>query len=55
MNGEVPTVVQNRISDAGFSGFIISPMGADKVFVRSSEGVDVLPIVKGAKEFFSLI
>ncbi|XP_045798023.1 uncharacterized protein LOC123892263 [Trifolium pratense] len=55
INGEVSTVVDNRISDAGFSNLVISPIGVDKVFVRSSEGVDVLPIVKGAKEIFSLI
>ncbi|MCI16261.1 sulfate transporter, partial [Trifolium medium] len=38
-----------------FGNLVLIPMGADKVFVRSSEGVDALPIVKGAKEFFSLI
>ncbi|CAJ2645133.1 unnamed protein product [Trifolium pratense] len=55
LNGEAIPLIQNRISDAGFGDLVIIPMGADKVFVRSSEGVDVLPIVKGAKEFFSLV
>ncbi|PNX60099.1 putative sulfate transporter, partial [Trifolium pratense] len=30
-------------------------MGADKVFLRSSEGVDAMSIVGGAVEFFKLI
>ncbi|GAU46776.1 hypothetical protein TSUD_402880, partial [Trifolium subterraneum] len=30
-------------------------MGADKVFIRSSEGVDVMSIVNNAEEFFKLI
>ncbi|PNX98197.1 putative sulfate transporter [Trifolium pratense] len=55
LNGEAITVVQNRLFDAGFGDMVITPMGADKVFIRSLEGVDVLPIVNGAKEFFKLI
>ncbi|MCI55620.1 sulfate transporter, partial [Trifolium medium] len=41
-NGEVIPVVQNRIVDAGFKDLVLVPMGADKVFVRSSEGVDAM-------------
>ncbi|GAU23620.1 hypothetical protein TSUD_386090 [Trifolium subterraneum] len=55
INGEAVPVVQNRITDAGFNDLILVPMGADKVFVRSSAGVDVWAIVDGAKEFFTLI
>ncbi|MCI36134.1 DUF4283 domain protein, partial [Trifolium medium] len=55
INGEAIPVVQNRISDTGFGDLVIIPMGADKVFVRSSDGVDALSIVSGAKEFFKLI
>jgi hypothetical protein len=38
MNGEAVPVVQNRIADAGFNDVVITPMGADKVFVRSVGG-----------------
>ncbi|PNX70343.1 putative sulfate transporter, partial [Trifolium pratense] len=55
LNGEAIPVVQNRLSDAGFSDLILIPMGADKVFVRSLEGADALLIVNGAKEFFKLV
>ncbi|GAU50621.1 hypothetical protein TSUD_410220 [Trifolium subterraneum] len=55
INGEAIHVVQNRITDAGFNDIVITPMGADKVFVRSSEGVDVLSIVSNAEEFFKLV
>ncbi|MCI53169.1 sulfate transporter, partial [Trifolium medium] len=37
INGEAIPVVQNRITDAGFGDLVLIPMGADKVFVRSSE------------------
>jgi hypothetical protein len=55
INGEAIPVVQNRISDAGFNTVEIIPMGADKVFVRSSEGADAMSIVSSAKEFFKLV
>ncbi|GAU42656.1 hypothetical protein TSUD_398610 [Trifolium subterraneum] len=55
VNGEAIPVVQNRISDAGFGDLVLIPMGADKVFVRSSTGVDALSIVNDAKEFFKLV
>ncbi|KAK2354954.1 heterogeneous nuclear ribonucleoprotein A0 [Trifolium repens] len=54
-NGEAIPVVQNRISDAGFSDLVIIPMGADKVFIRRTEGGDALDIVGGAEEFFNLV
>ncbi|PNY15039.1 cysteine-rich receptor-like protein kinase, partial [Trifolium pratense] len=54
-NGEAISVVQNRILDAGFSDLVLIPLGADIVFVRSSEGVDALSTVNNAKEFFKLV
>ncbi|MCH87933.1 hypothetical protein A2U01_0008814, partial [Trifolium medium] len=54
-NGEAISVVQNRIVDAGFKDLVLIPMGADKVFVRSSEGVDAMVTVNNAKEFFQLL
>jgi hypothetical protein len=38
INGEAIHVVQNRIIDAGFADLVITPMGADKVFMRRTEG-----------------
>ncbi|PNX85375.1 putative sulfate transporter, partial [Trifolium pratense] len=55
INGEAVPVVQGRLTDAGFSDLALSPMGADKVFVRSLSGVDVLAVVNDAKDFFHLI
>ncbi|GAU37762.1 hypothetical protein TSUD_102790 [Trifolium subterraneum] len=55
INGEAVPVVQNRITDAGFNDLILVPMGAGKVFVRSSAGVDARAIVNGAKDFFTLL
>jgi hypothetical protein len=54
-NGEAIPVVQNRISDAGFGDLDIIPMGADKVFIRRTEGGDAMDIVGGAAEFFNLV
>ncbi|KAK2421300.1 heterogeneous nuclear ribonucleoprotein A0 [Trifolium repens] len=54
-NGEAIPVVQNRISDAGFGDLVIIPMGADKVFIRRTEGGDAMDIVGGAEEFFNLV
>jgi hypothetical protein len=38
IHGEAIPVVQNRINDAGFADLVITPMGADKVFMRRAEG-----------------
>jgi hypothetical protein len=38
INGEAIPIVQNRIIDAGFADVVITPMGADKVFIRQEEG-----------------
>ncbi|GAU36101.1 hypothetical protein TSUD_277120 [Trifolium subterraneum] len=38
-----------------FNDIEIIPMGADKVFVRSSEGIDSMSIVSKAEEFFKLV
>ncbi|PNY17795.1 hypothetical protein L195_g014547 [Trifolium pratense] len=55
VNGEAIPVVQNRIMDAGFNDLVLVPMGADKVFVRSTENVDSNSIINNAKEFFKLV
>ncbi|GAU19085.1 hypothetical protein TSUD_79070 [Trifolium subterraneum] len=55
INGEAVPVVQNRITDAGFHDLLIIPMGAEKVFIRSTAGADVLTIVNSAKDFFTLV
>ncbi|GAU47563.1 hypothetical protein TSUD_404100 [Trifolium subterraneum] len=54
-NGEAIPIVQNRITDAGFNDVVIIPLGADKVFVRSTEGVDTLTIVINAEDFFKIV
>jgi hypothetical protein len=38
INGEAIPVVQNRITDAGFKDLVVTPMGADKVFICRPEG-----------------
>ncbi|WJX94029.1 hypothetical protein P8452_75494 [Trifolium repens] len=55
INGEAVPMVQNRIVDAGFNDLVITPMGADKVFIRCTEGGDAMSVVGGAEEFFKLI
>ncbi|GAU35790.1 hypothetical protein TSUD_56670 [Trifolium subterraneum] len=55
INGEAVPVVQNRITDAGFHDLLIIPMRAEKVFIRSTAGADVLTIVNSAKDFFTLV
>ncbi|MCI30574.1 sulfate transporter, partial [Trifolium medium] len=54
INGEAISVVQNRITDAGFKELAIIPMGADKVLIRSMADVDVAITIDGAKDFFNL-
>ncbi|XP_045831281.1 uncharacterized protein LOC123922627 [Trifolium pratense] len=54
-NGESIPVVQNRILDAGFNDLVLIPMGADKVFVRSTEKFDAMATINNAKEFFQLV
>jgi hypothetical protein len=55
INGEAIPIVHNRIIDAGFADVVITPMGADKVFIRQEEGGDVKSIVAGAEDFFKLV
>ncbi|GAU33774.1 hypothetical protein TSUD_393360 [Trifolium subterraneum] len=55
INGEAISVVYNRIVDAGFQELTIIPMGADKVFVKSTTEADVMAILEGAKDFFKLL
>ncbi|MCH79282.1 cysteine-rich receptor-like protein kinase [Trifolium medium] len=55
INGEAIPIIQNRIMDAGFNELAIIPLGADKVFVRTSSEMDVVSILNGARDFFKLI
>jgi len=48
-------LIQNRVEDAGFKDIDIIPLGADKVFVQSLSGIDVLEVVHEAKQFFDMI
>jgi hypothetical protein len=52
-NGEVISVVRRRIADAGFTDAEIIHLGADKVFVRRPTGLDVVPMLENAREFFT--
>jgi len=53
VNGEVITVVQKRVADAGFVDFDIILMGADRVFLRSRSDKDTLAMLGEAKDFFA--
>jgi hypothetical protein len=54
-NGEVIPMVRNRIADAGFTDVDVIHLGADKVFIRSTAGLDVMSMMESAREFFNLI
>jgi len=53
LNGDAIPVLQRRIFDAGFSNLVIIPMGVDKVFLRSLDGVDVRTTLSEARDFFN--
>jgi len=53
LNGDAIPVLQRRIFDAGFVNLVIILLGADKVFIRSLEAVDVSSTLSGALEFFN--
>jgi hypothetical protein len=55
INGEAIPVVQNRVIDAGFEDLVVTPMGADKVFLRRAEGGDAMSLVADAADFFKHI
>ncbi|GAU43941.1 hypothetical protein TSUD_284480 [Trifolium subterraneum] len=55
INGEAVTVVQHRIEDAGFTGLVIIPLGANKVLIRSVSVSDAATVIDGAREFFNLV
>ncbi|GAU51172.1 hypothetical protein TSUD_412070 [Trifolium subterraneum] len=52
MNGEVVSMVQQRIEDAGFTNLVITPMGADKVFIYCKSELDIMCTINGARQFF---
>lgn len=45
--------IQDRIEDAGFLNIDITPLGADRVFIRSLANVDVVSIFNEASVFFA--
>jgi len=52
LNGEVIPVLQRRIFDAGFDNLVLIPLGADKVFLRSLDDLDVTNLFSKAPDFF---
>lgn len=54
VNGEAIPVLQRRISDAGFGSFLIIPLGADKVILKSPNGGDVKTILSEVPNFFNI-
>ena len=53
LSGETIPVLQRRIFDAGFVNLAIIPLGADKVFLRSLDDVDVSVTLSEAADFFN--
>jgi hypothetical protein len=45
INGEAIPVVHNMIVDARFADVVITPIGADKVFIRRTEGGGVMSVL----------
>jgi len=54
LNGEAIPVLQCRIYDARFVNLVIIQLGADKVFLRSLDDVDVNSTLSEASEFFNM-
>ena len=52
LNSDAIPVLQRRIFDAGFVNLVIIPLGADKVFLRSLDDVDVNTTLSEASDFF---
>jgi len=55
LDGESIPLIQCRVEDAGFKDIDIIPLGADKVFIHSLSGADIVNIVNEARHFFDLI
>ncbi|KAK2452896.1 hypothetical protein QL285_000647 [Trifolium repens] len=53
-NGEAGSVVRRRMEDAGFNGMDLIHLGGARVLVRNLDGNEVLPVLDGAKDFFSM-
>jgi len=52
LNGDAIPVLQRRIFDTGFVNLVIIPLGADKVFLRSLDNIDISITLTQASEFF---
>ena len=55
VNGEAISLVQSRVEDAGFKDLEIIPLGADRVFVRSTTEKETMAVIDEAKAFFDLL
>ena len=55
VKGEAITLVQSRVEDAGFGDLAIIPLGADRVFLRSTSEKETMGVIEEAKEFFDLL
>jgi len=54
-HGDSIPILQNRIMDAGFNDLNIFPMGADKVFISTTQQLEVMSVINGAGEFFNML
>lgn len=52
INGQAILDVQVRIEEARFVDIDITPLGADRVFIRSLCDADVLNVINDAYDFF---
>ncbi|KAK2351443.1 heterogeneous nuclear ribonucleoprotein A0 [Trifolium repens] len=53
-NREAGSVVRRRLEDAGFKGLELIHLRGARVLVRSLDGTEVLAVLDGAKDFFSM-
>lgn len=49
------TIMQNRIMDVGFNDLNIFTIGGDKVFISTTQQLEVMYVINGAKEFFNML
>jgi hypothetical protein len=54
-NGEAITIIQNCVEDAGFVNLDVIPMGADRIFLKSTSDKNTLSVLEEAKDFFYLL
>lgn len=54
-DGNSIPLTQHRIWDAGFDILNLIPLGADKVFISSTQDIGVMSVINGALDFFNLL